>query len=102
MNISKEHLALLPEDFDWECYLKYNPDLEKAGLVTQNHAIAHYLIHGRNEARIYKSVLNNEITTNISSSNHYLGNEEKYINKIVLFTQWYNPDDPEVLKNIIF
>lgn len=100
MNITKKHLELLPEGFDWELYLKYNPDLVKNGLVTQVHAIAHYLTHGRNENRVYKSALNNHITTNISATSHYLGNEEKYINKIVLFIQWYNPDDPEVLKNI--
>ena len=72
MNISKEHLALLPEDFDWECYLKYNPDLEKAGLVTQNHAIAHYLIHGRNEARIYKSVLKGFLPSNFKGKKQKL------------------------------
>ena len=37
--------------FDWEFYLKYNPDLISLKLITQQHAIAHYKRYGFYERR---------------------------------------------------
>ena len=44
---------LPPVDFDWEGYLRLNPDLGQAGLATRDQAVRHYLEQGRNEGRLY-------------------------------------------------
>lgn len=41
----------LPENFDWMFYLNYHEDLKLAGLKTQEEAVRHYLMHGKNENR---------------------------------------------------
>ena len=42
----------LPEDFDWNIYIKLNKDLSNIKL--KSHAIKHYLKHGKSENRLYK------------------------------------------------
>ncbi len=44
----------LPPDFDWEQYVENYPDLQKAGIDTEEEAISHYASHGINENRSYK------------------------------------------------
>jgi len=49
-----DNYKTLPEDFDWKLYLKYNPDLKKAGIITKERVTHHYLNYGRKENRLYK------------------------------------------------
>lgn len=44
----------LPEDFDWQAYLAYYPDLLHSGITSEAEAQQHYLEHGRQEGRIHK------------------------------------------------
>ena len=44
----------LPEDFDWQAYLAYYPDLLGSGISSEVEAQQHYLEHGRQEGRIHK------------------------------------------------
>ncbi len=44
-------------DFDWMQYLENYPELRKAGIVTEEHALRHYKRHGRYEDRTYKKVI---------------------------------------------
>jgi len=46
--------ASIPEDFNWEWYLKLNHDLIEAGLSTENHAVTHWLRWGFFEGRSYE------------------------------------------------
>ncbi|MFT6407821.1 MAG: hypothetical protein ACJAQ6_001236 [Arenicella sp.] len=52
---SKE-IRLVPDDFDWQMYLRLNPDLPLAGISNQRSVIRHYLEFGQFEAmpRAYK------------------------------------------------
>lgn len=45
----------IPNDFDYQLYLKYNPDLIQHGITTEEQAVLHYLTHGRAEKRSYKN-----------------------------------------------
>jgi hypothetical protein len=45
----------VPADFDWTLYLILNPDVAKVG-CTHEHAIRHWLSHGKNEQRKYLTV----------------------------------------------
>jgi hypothetical protein len=72
------------DDFDWEKYINYYNDL-KVCLKTKDHAIKHWILHGKNENRIYFK---------INNTNFYYDNFdwEKYINyyedlKECLFTK---------------
>jgi lipopolysaccharide biosynthesis protein len=56
----------LPEDFDWEFYVNYYQDLQKAGKNTYNKAITHYLKNGEIEKRVF-SKKNFEITEKIKN-----------------------------------
>ena len=52
----------LPDDFDWQSYIRYNDDLRLAGINTEIMAQKHWLRHGVKENRIYKKtecILNN-------------------------------------------
>lgn len=40
-------------EIDWQTYIKLNPDLAKAGIVTLPHIIRHWFNHAINENRIY-------------------------------------------------
>ena len=44
----------LPQDFDWQAYLAYYPDLLLSGIGNEAEAERHYLKHGRQEGRIHK------------------------------------------------
>ena len=44
----------VPEDFDWQAYLAYYPDLLGSGISSELEAQQHYLKHGRREGRIHK------------------------------------------------
>jgi len=52
---SKER-ELIPDDFDWEMYLRLNPDLPPAGINNERSVVRHYLEFGRFEStpRAYK------------------------------------------------
>ena len=52
---SKE-IQLIPEDFDWQMYLRLNPDLPLVGIDNKRSVIRHYLEFGRFETtpRAYK------------------------------------------------
>jgi GR25 family glycosyltransferase involved in LPS biosynthesis len=72
------------DDFDWEKYINYYNDL-KVCLKTKDHAIKHWILHGKNENRIYFK---------INNTNFYYDNFDwkKYINyyedlKECLFTK---------------
>ena len=45
--------AELPESFDWQTYLQYNPDLQAHGITTEEQAQRHYSEWGRGEHRLY-------------------------------------------------
>jgi hypothetical protein len=49
----QKHLHLLPNNFDWQSYIKQNPDLEEAGINNEKTAIEHYVLVGKNEQRLY-------------------------------------------------
>lgn len=53
----------LPNDFDYEIYLEYNPDLVKQGITSRELATKHYLLFGIHEQRVYKkqSLINGRI-----------------------------------------
>lgn len=42
---------MLPIDFDYKIYIQLNPDLEK---MSELDACRHYILHGKNEKRLYK------------------------------------------------
>lgn len=43
-------------EIDWNTYIKVNPDLVKAGIVTLPHIIRHWFKHAMNENRIYNNI----------------------------------------------
>ena len=45
--------SALPGDFNWQTYVNNYEDLRKAGIDTENEALAHYYLHGRTEGRNY-------------------------------------------------
>lgn len=48
-------LASVPNDFDWQTYLKLNPDLEPNGVTNRPSAVRHYVAFGQYEnGRFYK------------------------------------------------
>lgn len=53
----------IPLDFDYQLYLKYNPDLGEKGINNEELARKHFLLFGRHESRIYKkeSLINGSI-----------------------------------------
>src|SRR6056300_1016908 len=97
MHISKEQLDTLPEDFDWSFYITNHPDLMEFGFRTEEHAIGHYLLHGKNEGRLYKPLKADSISETIN--NNQIDYDPHYIQEAVLFTPWYNPSDSEVENN---
>lgn len=46
----------LPEAFDWQTYLQYNPDLQAHGITSEEQAQRHYLDWGRAEHRLYHRI----------------------------------------------
>ena len=62
----KLNLDLLPINFDWQYYIDIHPDLQVAGIKTQQQAAAHYLLHGQKEYRNYcpTTTKNNDIVFN--------------------------------------
>lgn len=62
---------ILPINFTVQNYSKFNPDLEKAGLISDESLIEHFLKHGIAEQRKYSNVLK-------------LNDYEKYIVKYIL------------------
>jgi hypothetical protein len=48
-SVSRE-IELIPSDFDWQMYLRLNPDLPLAGITNQRSVVRHYLEFGRFEA----------------------------------------------------
>jgi len=44
----------LPSDFDWKAYVALHPDIQQAGIASQEAAQQHYLEFGRQEGRIFK------------------------------------------------
>jgi hypothetical protein len=53
---ASQEIQLIPDDFDWQMYLRLNPDLPLAGITNQRSVIRHYLEFGRFETtpRAYK------------------------------------------------
>jgi hypothetical protein len=49
LNIKKD----LPLDFSWTSYISLNKDLELSGIDTEEKAIMHYKLYGKNEKRSY-------------------------------------------------
>jgi hypothetical protein len=47
---------LIPDDFDYKIYIDYHPDLQAAGIDTEQKAKEHFLFFGRKEGRIYRKV----------------------------------------------
>ena len=45
---------LLPPDFDFKAYLKWNPELATAGITTEALAMQHYTSYGRDQKLVYK------------------------------------------------
>lgn len=57
------NLNSLPTNFDWQYYIDSHYDLQNAGISTEKQAVAHYLLYGYKEDRIYtKSKLNNHLS----------------------------------------
>lgn len=54
INKITQNKHLLPSDFNYIDYIKYNPDLAQKGINDQNLCIQHYLLFGIEEKRIYK------------------------------------------------
>ena len=48
--------SLVPDDFDWQMYLRLNPDLPHSGIDNERAVVRHFLEFGRHEAtpRAYK------------------------------------------------
>ena len=59
----------IPEDFDYNVYLRYNPDLKSSGINSEQAATIHYVLFGRKEQRVYKDekILNCPIDTEFDS-----------------------------------
>lgn len=49
----EKYKELLPEDFDWEFYISYYPDIKDAGLNNEKLAKYHYINWGKKEGREY-------------------------------------------------
>jgi len=100
--LSAEILSRLPPDFDANFYLFNHPDLQAGGINTELGAINHYVNHGYLENRLYKRQSHMESTiseiTNISINSSC---DMAYIKQIVLFTQFYQDNDPAVTKSLI-
>jgi hypothetical protein len=83
---------ILPIDFDWQFYIENHADLQQAGINSEILAIQHYINHGINEQRRYKSNNHYEIQNYINNSKaHYVPPKTK----IVLFVQWYTDSSTE-------
>ena len=50
--MSRVNMKEMVKNFNWCCYLKMNPDLEKAGITTQEKATRHYFCFGKKEGRL--------------------------------------------------
>ncbi len=48
-------MAINVDNFDWQFYLTYYPDLKTAGIDTSKKALDHYLLHGYKEKRLIHS-----------------------------------------------
>jgi hypothetical protein len=53
-NLSQKRPDLIPSDFNYTIYLNLNPDLKQQGILTEENAIRHYILHGKKEHRFYK------------------------------------------------
>jgi hypothetical protein len=97
--ISHKLLSKLPLDFDWKFYLQHHPDLQQIGYNTELQAVVHYVQHGQFEGRLYSYQSN--IENIISETTNFTSHDDPYIKKIVLFTQFYQPNNEDILNNII-
>ena len=52
--VVKQRITSVPDDFDWQTYLLYNPELRDRGVGTQQQAEDHYIRIGYTEGMIYK------------------------------------------------
>jgi len=96
--IKKVFASNLPQDFDWKYYVDIHSDLIKAGIITEQSAKIHYLVHGQKEGRAYKAPKKEyAISSKILSDNSIPKDDQKSISKhkIVLFLQWYLDDETE-------
>lgn len=73
---SKKHL--IPIDFNWKQYVLLNPDLERAGITSEQYALEHYIFYGIKEQRQYKLPDNQQIPENFNAKIY------KYLNKDLL------------------
>ena len=44
----------VPADFDWEAYVALHPDIQQAGIITEEAAHQHYIQYGRREGRMFR------------------------------------------------
>ena len=56
---------LLPNNFDWECYIENNPDLGSAGINNKKDAIVHYVLYGQYEKRIVSKTQLNKLSNTV-------------------------------------
>ncbi|KAL3132707.1 hypothetical protein ABBQ32_009214 [Trebouxia sp. C0010 RCD-2024] len=52
--VIRQRITGVPNDFDWQTYLLYNPELRDKGIGTQQQAEDHYVRVGYTEGMIYK------------------------------------------------
>lgn len=91
---SKQEFPNLPQDFDWQYYLDVHPDLQRAGLSNEHHAISHYLVYGHKENRRYKPDMSSLMIQNIIA--HQQKTHHTKNNTITVFLQWYDDEETEI------
>jgi len=64
----------IPDDFNWKNYLKINIDLPRE--FNENNCKIHYLIHGKNEGRIYKKTLANYLPMDFNWKKYLIINND--------------------------
>lgn len=49
-------LCNMPDEFDWQTYLLYHPDIRDTGIVDEGRAKEHYCRYGKKKKLLYKRV----------------------------------------------
>jgi hypothetical protein len=64
----------IPDDFNWKTYLKLNTDLPKH--YNENDCKTHYLIHGKQESRVYTKGLQHYLPSDFYWKTYYIINTD--------------------------
>lgn len=115
--ITQKNKHLLPPDFNWKQYILLNPDLENAGITSEQYAVEHFLTYGIKENRKYMSsdtkhkipenfnpklykFLNSDLInlTDLQATQHYIEHGQKENRAYITTFNFDNNFDPRLYK----